>query len=307
MSKRRNPRWSRRPWSEEEIRYLKDNYSDVPAKDIALKLNRTVDTVRTNARKYGVFKRKVSLFSDSEISFLIQNYGSMPSKDLAEIMGRTEESIEHKAMRIGITIKKIAQWKYCIDCGKRLSRSSCHNEKVKRCLSCSIAFNADENHHNWKGGVSTLEGIIYSLLRPVWGKPIMERDNFTCQICGKRGGDKEVHHIQLLAQIRDEAMREHPELDITNPSDKKKLAIIIVSKHKLEDGITLCKPCHKSVHTEKSGELLETPNVKDEGNQQPSRSNVISFVDRKVQRLTGEDSQTDKPDTSARHAYSKAR
>lgn len=55
-------------------------------------------------------------------------------------------------------------------------------------------------------------------------------------------------------------------------------------------------------HTSKSGELLETPNATGEGNQQLSRSNVLSFVGRKVQRLPGEDAQSNNPGTSARHA-----
>lgn len=49
----------------------------------------------------------------------------------------------------------------------------------------------------------------------------------------------------------------------------------------------------------KSGELLETPNGKAEGNQQPSQSNVVKIVDWKVQRLMGEETTTNKPDTSA--------
>lgn len=46
----------------------------------------------------------------------------------------------------------------------------------------------------------------------------------------------------------------------------------------------------------KSGELLETL---ERDNQKPSLSNVLKLVDRKAHRLTGEDTQTDKPDTSA--------
>ena len=29
----------------------------------------------------------------------------------------------------------------------------------------------------------------------IWRKTILERDDFTCQVCGKNNGDKEVHHI----------------------------------------------------------------------------------------------------------------
>lgn len=80
----------------------------------------------------------------------------------------------------------------------------------------------------------------------------------------------------------------------------------------IENLVTLCRKCHariKGKETQwedyftriirKSGELLETPNGKAEGNQQPSQSNVVKIVDWKVQRLMGEETTTNKPDTSA--------
>ena len=262
MSKQRKTGTARKNWIEEDRRFLCDNYCTMPSCDIAKHLNRTIATVRTIARSMGITKRNVSYFTKDETLFLVDNYGSMPSKDIATKMNRTESSIEHKAMRLGLTEKRVAQWKYCVDCGKKLSSAAIYRDSVERCPECSRAFQQDENHPLWKGGVSSLEGLVYVLLRPVWGKPIMRRDNYTCQICGQKGGNKEVHHVRLLTQIRDEVRSAHPELDIANLSDKKKLAVLIVKAHQLQDGITLCKPCHKSIHTEKSGELLEYPNVK---------------------------------------------
>jgi hypothetical protein len=46
---------------------------------------------------------------------------------------------------------------------------------------------------------------------------------------------------------------------------------------------------------------LGTPNVKDEGDQQPSSLKLMLIVGEKVQRLTGKDSASNNPDTSARH------
>jgi len=50
---------------------------------------------------------------------------------------------------------------------------------------------------------------------------------------------------------------------------------------------------------ENVGELLGYPIVKNEDNQQPSQVNVVDIVTWKVQRLTGEEPQTNNPDTSA--------
>lgn len=59
-----------------------------------------------------------------------------------------------------------------------------------------------------------------------WRRNIMERDNFTCQICKKRGGELNVHHIKPWSKF--------PELRFNE-----------------DNGITLCKDCHLAIHRKK--------------------------------------------------------
>lgn len=59
-----------------------------------------------------------------------------------------------------------------------------------------------------------------------WRKAVYERDNYTCQCCGKRGGKLAAHHL--------ESYDNNPEL-----------------RTSLENGITLCgedKDCHGNFH-----------------------------------------------------------
>jgi 5-methylcytosine-specific restriction endonuclease McrA len=85
--------------------------------------------------------------------------------------------------------------------------------------------NGDLSGH-WKGGVSPIHNKIRgSYEYREWEKKVFVRDNYTCQrMCGEiRKGKLTAHHLQNFA--------EWPELRMV-----------------VENGITLCRPCHKKFH-----------------------------------------------------------
>lgn len=57
-----------------------------------------------------------------------------------------------------------------------------------------------------------------------WRQAVFQRDNFTCQICGARGGELNADHIKRFSDF--------PALRL-----------------KLSNGRTLCKPCHLATPT----------------------------------------------------------
>lgn len=239
-----------------------------------------------------------------ELDLLKRQYGTMPNRELAKMMGRSKQSLQWKAYELKMTAPKVATWKYCVDCGAKLSRAAIYKKKANRCYPCSMKKHSGSGHHNWKGGVASLRSLVHILLKPVWIDPILKRDDYTCRFCGKRGGDMEVHHIYSYRKIRDEVIKANPTVNLRTFEGKKEIALKIVMAHKLAYGITLCVTCHAEVTYEKRGELLETP---ERDNQQPSLPNLKVLVGGKVQRLTGEDSETDKPDTSAPHESNDSR
>lgn len=77
----------------------------------------------------------------------------------------------------------------------------------------------------WKGGVTPInKQLRTSLEYKLWRKAVFERDNYTCCACGILGTKLHAHHIKPFALF--------PEL---------RLAI--------DNGSTLCVPCHKKTDT----------------------------------------------------------
>lgn len=76
-----------------------------------------------------------------------------------------------------------------------------------------------ENHWNWQGGITPLnQKIRQSLEYKLWRDAVFERDDFTCQLCGEKGGRLRANHIKRFA-------------------DCSELRLVI------RNGITICEEC----------------------------------------------------------------
>lgn len=77
----------------------------------------------------------------------------------------------------------------------------------------------------WKGGVTIKnQQIRHSIEYKLWRTAVFERDNYTCIWCGKIGGELNADHIKRFA--------DYPEL-----------------RFAIDNGRTLCKPCHITTET----------------------------------------------------------
>lgn len=77
----------------------------------------------------------------------------------------------------------------------------------------------------WKGGITPFRNAIHkSSEYKIWRNAVFLRDNWTCVFCGQRGVRLEADHIKPFALF--------PEL-----------------RFAIDNGRTLCKPCHQKTPT----------------------------------------------------------
>lgn len=127
-------------------------------------------------------------------------------------------------------MKKNAGKEICQVCGKEYlcsksqkklrGRKTCSKE-CQSILITSLAKKRWEGHHSNR---AIIRRIRYSKDMNNWRWAVFERDDYTCQMCGKKGGYLEADHIKPFAQ--------HPEL-----------------RFDIRNGRTLCRPCHQKTPT----------------------------------------------------------
>ncbi len=126
--------------------------------------------------------------------------------------------------------KKTGTYKECEQCKKPFYVQPRDAEKgIKKFCSRKCGAKAfwkrysGPNHWHWKGGKSDERALIRSSQTyKEWRNAVFLRDSFTCQQCGRVGGQLSAHHIKMFSQ--------NPNLRFFIPN-----------------GITLCWRCHSSI------------------------------------------------------------
>lgn len=93
-----------------------------------------------------------------------------------------------------------------------------------------------KNHYLWNGRTPIVEQVRKCLEYRQWRSDVFTRDDFTCQVCGERGGKLHADHIKQFAFI----IAENEIKTIEQALDCSEL-------WNLNNGRTLCVPCHRQI------------------------------------------------------------
>lgn len=144
-----------------------------------------------------------------------------------------------RAMKISLSQKGKKLSKSHIENLKKSHLGHKHSEETRKKMSEAhkgIIFSPEhrknlsssqkgENNNFWKGGVYPENLKIRGLVEyKLWRESVFKRDNFTCQECKQVGGKLNADHIKPFSL--------YPEL-----------------RFAIDNGRTLCVPCHKKTDT----------------------------------------------------------
>lgn len=138
----------------------------------------------------------------------------------------SEKGFYKKRNTGGLHIRKKGEWKPNQETIKRMSDSK--KGKQSKLKGIPQPDKRGENANNWKGGkVSEYSRVRAKIEWKIWREKVFIRDDFTCQKCGLGGVELHPHH---LIQVKDL---------IGNNENMI---------YEVNNGMTLCKKCHKEVH-----------------------------------------------------------
>jgi 5-methylcytosine-specific restriction endonuclease McrA len=117
----------------------------------------------------------------------------------------------------------------CETCGDTVKRRVSLIKRYKHVFCSSKCWGvwysenkSGENHYNWQGGKSKNQRDLHNLKYTTWRTNVFKKHNYTCQICGNKGGYLHAHHIKRWA--------DYPEL-----------------RFDINNGMTICRKCHYNI------------------------------------------------------------
>ena len=95
-----------RNYTQEEIEYIKKNYTNMTSQELAIKLNKSIGSINNATRKIGLIKQQHSKWHDEEVEFLKKNYINMTSEEISKYVNHSVDAINTMRDRLGLIRNK---------------------------------------------------------------------------------------------------------------------------------------------------------------------------------------------------------
>lgn len=90
----------RKPWTDEDIKFLKDNYYTMFTEDLAEALGRTMNSIYLMVRKIGLKGAPRSMYSEEDIEFVKEHYLEMSDEEIGRVLHRAGQSIKEMRRKL---------------------------------------------------------------------------------------------------------------------------------------------------------------------------------------------------------------
>ena len=162
----------------------------------------------------------------------------IPTRSNADAPRKTTRGADHPSWRGGPPP--------CRECGVPIGRGGISG----RCSKCYVTTMSGAGHPSWKG-VAEVMVMVRQWGYTHWRPAVFERDAYRCRECGDaRGGNLNAHHVTSLAKMVTEKRRVWNAMIDTAQQRLDLVERLLTDSDvtSLDNGITLCKPCHDRHH-----------------------------------------------------------
>ncbi len=150
---------------------------------------------------------------------------------LANLFGCSTSAISRRLRKLGVKPRPFSTKGLKPQLGKVLSKETKEKirqrhigKKIPKEIRMKMGSKGNKNSGYIDGRTPENKRIRHSVEYKLWREAVFQRDDYTCQLCGKRGGDINADHIKPFSQ--------YPEF-----------------RTSIENGRTLCVKCHRKTET----------------------------------------------------------
>lgn len=93
-------------YTQDELKYIKDNYGNMTAKELSIRLNKSIGSINNATRKMGLVKQSHKKWTEQEIDFLKSNYINMTSEEISKYINHSVDAINTMRDRLGLVRNK---------------------------------------------------------------------------------------------------------------------------------------------------------------------------------------------------------